>query len=644
MEENVTVSIVWDIGRIYKFRGKCVLNRAEKKIYLGRFLESAPDGLDPNFPYCVKVIDVVVKSMDAPQHREYHELVDYKGDHLRPILARNDAAKACADSLRKTGTCTSTKNCVIVEPLLDTCKELFRNCAQKPIAARLDALLQIASGCEELTRPENRLGPYYIQAHRDVKKDNILVCKLNGTDHYYLIDFPSIRLNKNDPDNADLDFIDLSGLELPGATLNGGMSPGNTAPEYLETKDFKVSGKSDVYALGMLLAELFLTIPGAKSSGDNSPNSNWIFTHSGWLAYSRMDKSKLTPAENRAHIQKINQDLRYSFIDALERYEPHAIWNSTWIEQDLIANGIQVQWETMADGRILSAIRKLFFQSTRVDPDKRISLPRFIKLLQDIIALEKRSLSRIPVSLYLFDQTDFDHHRANYRLAAQHVFAQEKNYRWNQSASALCVGFRKSLPSDWTWMESIQRMGDGPLSGVPQLLSAIDQCPTRNGTGQNTVLHALNSAVQELLGLMDSENSPYTFTGQIHLFSPEVPTLSSIAPITTDSGNVIDMMTYAGMMNTTFEGIPIREVYLYSSGAPDICSGDSHWYKYFPLNPPKTPEEPAYSDLPDPTVTPVPSCDPIESKSSRESKSPAAEESDRYYILLPDGTKVWLSA
>lgn len=606
--------IEWDIGSIYNFEGEDLKpNRTSKKIYKGRFLKNAPAGLKPDVPYCIKVINVAVADCNAPQCREYHELVDFKGEHLRPILARNRAAQICAEQLRKTATCQNSENCVIVEPLLHPLDKLFTNCSKQPIAHRLDAILQFALGCEELTGPENVLGPYYIVAHRDLKKCNILMEYRNGKYHYYIIDFASIRLNKEDPIAPVPDAI-------PVGTLHGPMSADNTVPEDLAGTYFKVSGNTDVYALGMMLAELFLTIENYTS---NNPHVRWATVH-GW---------------DPTSAASTNSSLKAAFIEALELYEPNAVWNNTWIEQDLAEHGYKLRWENMADQRILNKIRKLFFDSTHIDPKKRVNLPKFIEQLKKIIDLEKRSTSRVPVSLFLFDQTDFNRNRTSYRQAARDAMAQEKKVR-GQSAAVLCVAFRKSLPTDNSWMDAVQGLSNGPLSDAVQLASAIDECSTRNGQGQNTVLYALHLCTQKLLDLIDQPNSPYTFTGQIHLFSPNVPTLQSIAPIELNNGDLIDLMSYTSMMNKAFEGTPIR-VFLYSSGAPDIYSGDAKWYTYFQLSAPKDPEGPVYSDHPIPG--PVPESSPFTpSKGDTGGSSDFYDGTFDYYILLDDGRKLYI--
>lgn len=610
-----SMDIQWDIGRNFRFEVTSTVASNSKKICHGKFLGTAPDGLKPDVTYCIKIINVNVKNWDLPQCREYFELVDFKGEHLRPILARNPAAQSCAKQLRQTGTCQSIANCIIVEPLLKPSDPLFQDCSKKPIGMRLDALLQIALGCEELTNPENVLGRYYIVAHRDLKVGNIMMLYDSDVPHYYLIDFASVRLNKEDP--LPLSYYTENNLSN---TFRGPLSQHNTAPEDLDGSHFKISGKTDIYALGMLMAELFMTI---KDSSSNNPNACWT-TICGWF-----------PNNIDVTINNLNK----GFTEALELYEPHATWDNTWIEQSLASHNRKLQWENMADAHVLTAIRKLFFDSTRIDPDKRVNLPEFIERLKAIIKLEQNSTSRIPLSIYLFDQTNFNHHRQSYQYAARSALESEKKVR-GESSAGLCVAFRRSIPSDRSMMDAVQLLGNGPLSNTSQLETALQYCDTRNGLGQNTALYALNYAVQNLLRLTSSEDSPYTFTGKIHLFSPDIPTLDSIAPIKKKNGQVVDLMGFADMMSTNFDGVPMR-VFLYSSGAPQIYSTDIKWYTHIPLNPP---EEPAYTqyDPPEETLPPH-----VSGNKPRPSKNPSGNLSFYdgafdYYIEDDDGSIIYI--
>ncbi len=609
------MDIQWDIGRIFRFEITSMNPAHSKKVCQGKFIGTAPDGLTPGVPYCIKIIDANVQDLSLPQCREYFELVDFRGEHLRPILARNPAAQSCAEQLRRNGTCHNATNCIIVEPVLQPSDPLFQDCSKKPIAMRLDALLQIATGCEELTNPENILGPYYIVAHRDLKAGNIMVAYLNNKPHYYLIDFASVRLNKEDPI-----LLSYFPEDIPDNTFRGPISPHNTAPEDLEGSPFKISGKTDIYALGMLMAELFLTITDSPS---NNPNARWVTLH-GW---------------NRTDPRRTLDNLNAGFTEALELYEPSATWDNTWIEQDLASHNRKLQWENIADPLVLTAIRKLFFDSTRIDPEKRVNLPEFIERLKAIIELERRSTSRIPLSIYLFDQTHFNQHRQSYRYAARGALESEKKVR-GPSSAGLCVAFRRSLPTDRSMMDAVQLLGNAPLSNSNQLEAALQYCDTRNGLGENTALYALNFAVQTLLRLTSSEDSPYIFTGKIHLFSPEIPTLDSIAPIQKKDGQTVDLLGFADMMSTSFEGIPMK-VFLYSSGAPQICSKDIMWYTHIPLNPP---EEPAYATFRSAGSNPAPTVpvqNPLPRKSSAEQSSFYDGTFD-YYIEGEDGSIIYV--
>ena len=103
---------------------------------------------------------------------------------------------------------------------------------------------QVICGIEQLMS-DKTLNSHKIVAHRDLKFENIMQEDLaDGSKRFRIIDFPTVKLSaKNDGHMVDYTHL-------------GFFSYSNTAPEDV-VEDYEVSEKTDVFALGMMLAELF---------------------------------------------------------------------------------------------------------------------------------------------------------------------------------------------------------------------------------------------------------------------------------------------------------------------------------------------------------------------------------------------------
>lgn len=548
------ITLNWTDEITYRLEGEVVKSWGYKTVYTGYFVETAPAGLTPGVPYYVKTINIPQDNADLhlPQNREFYDLVDFKGVHIRKILARNPNAEACATELRKTGSCKQRSMCISVEPAYGSTKSLFHHCQSKSVAQRLDIALQYALGCQELTRECNKLGPYRIRAIRDGKADNGVMEQLENGIRILLIDFASILLDKTAP--AAPPAPDM--MILPD-THSSVMSPVNTVPESNPDSSFVVSGKTDVYALGMLLASLFIHRDGEYQA----PSTVWAHVY-GWKSSESFNLDKLWTG----------------FENCARKYEPTSTWRQTWIEADLETKGCKMEWERLADEKVLTAIRKLFFHSTRINPKDRINLATFINTIQQIIQMENNSPAKIPVSVYLFDQQEFGRYRSDYQRVSGHVMEREKQFR-GSSAQALCLAFRNMLPTDKNPGDAVTVLSNAPVDRMANLL---ESCPERNGTGSSPLVHAVMRSAVELIHLLNQPGSRYAFTGHIHLFAPSIPALGTMVSFRPADGPAMGLNDLTDYLQKAFPDAVLR-ISAYTAVPPDPFSEDHPWYNHIPL-------------------------------------------------------------
>lgn len=549
-KENIFIQ--WTEGKTYQFSGILRKSKPYKAVYCGEFVHAAPAGLQCGVPYCVKRIHIL--HADKPQGRDYYDLVDFRGDHLREILAWNPAAEQCRREIKESGKCNNHGECWIVEPLYKSSREFFTNSGDYPVSVRLDLLMQYALGCMELGK--NQLGGIRVLAHRDLKADNGMLDDRFGKIRIRLIDFASIRLDKVHLHTRQQveTAANLDNTYDPGA-----MSSSNTAPEYLSEEFGPVQDKTDVYALGMLLGNLFLRDEDGRYV---NPSFRWV-RQNGWSEDGRyVDENKLLTGFQRC-----------MHVDVQE-----SRWHSTWIEQDLHG---KLRWENIADKSIRDGLRKLFFHATRIQVKDRMGLKQFITELDKLIQLDAKSVAKAPVSMYLIDLTDFDRFRDSYSKMARYVFAQEKQV-YGASTQALWVAYRNALPSDKSTEDAVKVMNTGNLAtSAADLSSILASCNTRNGTGSNMLTQAAFYGFKALRQLTNNPQSRYAFTGRLHLFMPRIPEFSQMLPIGLPSGP-IGLMELCSNMNNLFEETTIR-INAYTEFAPDPFSEDGEWYNYNPL-------------------------------------------------------------
>lgn len=609
------LTIRWSESKDYKFEYQEDKARGmrQKRIYMGKFIGEAPEGLDTENQYCVKIISAI--DSKSPQDREFYDLIDFRGDHLRQICAQNPTAERVANNIRVWGESRKPDGwlkCVSVEPCYIPIEELFAKNCPFSLYEKIDLIYQCALALKELTAPENRLGEWRIICHRDLKWGNVLLRISTGPEgkrsyRVCLIDFASIRL-EGAPELA----VNATSHHLgTDSTYKAPMSPSNTAPENLHGTDDEVNTWTDIYALGMMLGHLFLKEEGKPVS----PSNRWGELH-GW--------------SKRNHYQTSCDEamLAAAFEQCKRDYEKDAAWNNTWIEQSLAkpdsrtgSAPVVLQWDPEVPDNILKQIRILFFQSTRIDPKERPNLANFLASVRSLMKLIAREPTRErPVSVYLFDRTKFKENSQAYLRAAAEAFETEReeaSCRDMPEPCALCVSYRHGTGHEWK-VRDYANTEPGWLCRQPgELQKVISMIDTYNGDREkNTAIYGLQTAMQQLRALGDR----FAFSGNVHIFTTEPPKLSAMERIQR-GGKEYDMRTLYSRITRGNGGIRV-----YTTAGSARCADAEDWYSCVML--------PGHI---------VPQGEPRSQQHREQSgRNWFYTGQNAWYILLEDGTKAYV--
>lgn len=471
-------------------------NQPSKLIYLGTFQDKAPAGLKCNTEYCLKHFPNIQDPAEEryAQCREAYDLLDYNGEHLRKILFRNDAAARVCQLLQEGKAFNTTfKDCITIEPCYRDLGDYFKNCNEYPTLTRLRIVLQFAQGLRELT--ENTVGKKRIVADRDVKWENSGNDAPEGEEpHIRLLDFASVYL-VSDPSTGGT-------VQNRRRTLKFPFSEENTTADSLLPR-YSVSEHTDVYALGMLLASLFMTANGQYSN----PNRLWL--------------------QSIGRRQEDLDDLVASWKEAFNKVaDPDDADTGTWIEAQLKectdkdGNSLTLAWESdPTPPQILQQIRSLFRIATRIDPGKRCSLAAFTEALERIIASAQDPGKKFPVSVFLFNRANCARYKTVYQEAAQGVLLtlnrdSEKNGL--PAHHALCISYG-SL-ADGSYAQEVLPLSDAPV-GMHQLAECVENLKPAKLSPRDHMLYGLYKVYQSLQQLEDR----FSFDGRLFLFTLQVP-------------------------------------------------------------------------------------------------------------------------
>lgn len=322
--------------------------------------------------YCLKKIRVTPNA-PAAQCREYFDLLDFKGEHLREILLYDDRAKETIDY------CTDNNGnlpqgeieCITIEPFYEEIK-IYQTGPDKII----DYIKQTIAALDELDSEKNRnLLPKNaeVSAHRDLKFENIL---LDNTGNVRLIDFASIKIVD------DSTFND---------TYTAPMSPCNTPPEYLidtsisdkvastgGTVEFSGSNrmaateKSDVFALGLMLY---------NGITKNTPLTE-LFNINKVIDQSDAGDEKIKKFTN--------------FFNRIKsEYDSDRDISCSWIEEELKRKNVSLDFKNNEN------FKSIFYESTRFYPDNRLTIEQFKQKLNELSFTDKNTTA--PAEVILID-------------------------------------------------------------------------------------------------------------------------------------------------------------------------------------------------------------------------------------------------
>ena len=514
-----------------------------KTLYFGQFREKAPENLSVDTTYCLKMITIQNPSEEkCAAMRDCYDLLDFEGSHLRRILARNDDAERAARMLKEHNTC-EVGVCMVIEPCYKSLEGYFLRCGDYSVRDRLEIVRQFAEGSRELNSQANRIDGREVGAHRDLKWENGVLDPSEDGIHIRLVDFATIWLVGTR----------VTGTQVMRGTKPWVLSPENTSPESVMQMG-KISEKTDVYALGMMLASLFVRCDGKYVN----PSKLWCEEY-GW------GNNEETPT------------LRKQMQRCQQQYDQQAGFLS-WIERDLINNHSRfLEWESTQDPTVIDMIRRLFYQATRIDPDKRITRNAFILKLEEIIhKLDSRETvtERVPVSLYLFDAAGADTYLQQYQSTAASAFrgeAEEAKRDGGSVPHALCISYRSPLSGDRR-SECLEQLTLHPAAGEKELLSGIDRIqPARTGD-TSLLLYAIYKAYDYLCARKDR----YRFTGNVYLFCPKIPTESELVPFSTENRDY-DM---EDMLTATLNALRQGQTYLYAYTGQEPMYLEADWCDY----------------------------------------------------------------
>ena len=527
-------------GISYTFYADSRLGIYNKKIYFGRFEDRAPVGLVVGREYCLK--EVRAKNPRWTSHaadRECYDLLDYKGAHLRQILLRDDAAEEVKAWLEGGWIWNWTDEilCKVIEPRYESAEDLFQDAALLTVRERLDVVRQYALGAKELQ--DTRVAGLQVKAHRDLKVANgVKEIREDGEIRIRLVDFASILLREDAEETMFATTHGSGTAKLP-------MSRESTAPELLVGPRELVSEKVDVYALGFLLASLFV-----RRNGEYvNPINIW----SEQLGWRDLD------------LDELKNKLREEFARSKEAYESDFRAKTSWVEQALAQKGVTLSWEDVANDVLQGKIRELFVKATRLDPGKRPSLNAFISRLEKLIGeidADAYGALRCPTAVYLFHREDAANYREIYQKAAVEQFrkdADEFAQMGFSSYRALCISYsgREYAQEDMEGCVDLLKY-PYPCATEEELASAVGTLTTKNSRDKNCLLFGLFGAYRFFCENRKTFYFPDGM-GKIYLFSPTLPAKKDIEPFLYQ-GEELDLTAFCELTFENFcrSGVEIK--------------------------------------------------------------------------------------
>ncbi len=478
--------IVFEQQGTFHFTVEKIYRSGNKTVAIGKFASTglyansvAPENFDGeplklDQTYCLKkAIVEFTKENEHPQHRNHWDFIRYEGDHLREILAVNNEVERMMDDMSRGEHIGNTYACAAIEPLyLPISPRKVRSYEEK-----LDCMLQIVAGLQELSAIE--IGRGEITAHRDIKFSNAMMDPAKKGLHIRLIDFSSIKIEDNEFD--------------PNKTVEGAFSPSNTAPEDVLDR-FEVSEKTDVFALGIMLAEIF-EVWNIRDMDTSNPLAILF----------QQDKDEVD-LNNTAKCKRYYERLVDEYDDS-----------PRWLEKalDLRFQGIWPD-EAKAPG-----LKELFYDSISLDPDRRVDLAEFSRRLLEIKENlpQKSEEKEYRIGAFLIDCTNIESYREQYIERALKVIEEWKDGRPH------LIAYQRSADPDPISMEELgtpnpHRVERTRVEDVLSDFHSLPEYKPESSDEKSDLLITLGYLSRYL------ENRLYRdrFLGEIHIFTPTLPT------------------------------------------------------------------------------------------------------------------------
>lgn len=322
-----------------------------KYVYSVRFLGTEPlslqrwdTRLEPGMQYTLKAVNLKPDNQRNPAYRDYHELFHFRGSHLRELIAVDDDGW----NYVTTDKITSPDNwCMLLEREMDcnlrNWMDLYRK--ESSIRERLELFYQVCCGLEELLEKQPELPDLRkVNAHLDIKAENVLLEQTANGWQVRLSDFATVLIEGSYIFNTTLSSVILS--------LN------STPPEIVDGLN-SLTVASDLYALGILLIELF--------SSEN-PLQVWLRCKNSGRLDAKTDRREL---------------LRDTFLELSQlRANDPPLSGSDWLFTPLKHSG----WHWDVDTP--NSIRHVAELLVEYDPDRRMkafSIPTLLGTLESIL-------------------------------------------------------------------------------------------------------------------------------------------------------------------------------------------------------------------------------------------------------------------
>lgn len=485
------------ISGTYTFMGNRIYPRSDQEIhentkcvYRGYFQTGAPESLRPGEEYILLDIPVNQHTLSEqqlryPQNRQFWDVADIQGDHLRQILARDNNASRVATELREGRVPSPVGSCKVIEPVYMSLTELQLLTPYE----KLLLLEQICQALKELYSCTFHRDKF--DAHRDLKPGNILIQRGQGEFTVRLIDFASIHSPNYD------------------GTYGMLISRSNSAPENVcGDNGFEVTSKNDVFALAGYMGLLF---------GNAHPI--YEFNSGFWPA------AQDDPEEK-------SQDLNLAYKRARKMDLDRMPSQPSWLEENL---GDAFLWNREPEV-IMPDVISLFRQMIRIVPGNRIGINMVQVKLRQMIArmesagLDQRNLTNEQLyfqqtqrmsdatefSICLYDRRLLTAHRISYEAATRQVM--NTSARSRKKEQVLVFTFGTATEEDTNTDDFAREFGCFRTQSATDIAGALGTLAEANPSLPSILPWTMTALYNRL-----KKENRMAFTGEIHIFMPDVP-------------------------------------------------------------------------------------------------------------------------